>query len=50
LQYDQKFADKVRVKAIAGSGGNGCLSYRVDNYGPKKADGGSGGKGGSVYF
>jgi len=33
MQYDQKFADKVRVKALGGNGGNGCLSYHQENYG-----------------
>jgi GTPase len=38
------------VTAIGGNGGNGCLSYRQENYGSKLPDGGSGGKGGSVFF
>ena len=33
-----------------GTGGNGCISYSRENYGSKIPDGGSGGKGGDVYF
>ena len=50
MTYDQKFADKVRVFCIGGAGGNGCVSYQRENYGFKLPDGGSGGKGGDVYF
>ena len=50
MTYDQKFADKVRVWCLGGSGGNGCLSYFRENYGFKIPDGGSGGDGGDVYF
>lgn len=50
IQYDQKFADKVKVTAIGGNGGNGCLSYKQEHFGQKIPDGGSGGKGGSVFF
>lgn len=50
MQYDQKFADKVRVWCIGGIGGNGCVSYERENYGFKLPDGGSGGDGGDVYF
>lgn len=45
------FIDKARIYVAAGSGGNGCLSFRRDKYeefgGP---DGGDGGKGGDVYL
>jgi GTPase len=45
------FVDQVQVKVQAGSGGNGCVSfrreYRVPRGGP---DGGHGGNGGSIYF
>lgn len=43
--------DDVKIKVIAGSGGNGGNSRHV-NYGSGKtfADGGNGGHGGSVYF
>jgi GTP-binding protein len=50
MQYDQKFADKVRVWVEGGRGGNGCASYFRENYGTKIPDGGDGGIGGSVNF
>ena len=50
MQYDQKFADKVRVWCFGGDGGNGCVSHQRENYGFKIPDGGSGGHGGDVYF
>jgi GTP-binding protein len=41
------FIDKVRVLAVAGEGGNGCLSFLREKYmefgGPNGADGGKGG-------
>tara|TARA_B110000503_G_scaffold36278_1_gene59315 strand:+ start:32537 stop:33739 length:1203 start_codon:yes stop_codon:yes gene_type:complete len=44
-----KFVDEVSINVYAGSGGNGCLSFRREKYiergGP---DGGDGGDGGSV--
>ena len=46
-----QFVDEVLIKVTAGSGGNGCCSFRREKYiqfgGP---DGGDGGKGGSVYL
>lgn len=50
MTYDQKFADKIHVYVEGGTGGNGCISYSRENYGSKIPDGGSGGKGGDVYF
>lgn len=50
MQYDQKFQDKVRVWAFGGKGGDGSVAISRENYGTKMPDGGSGGKGGSVYF
>ncbi|NQU09671.1 GTPase ObgE [bacterium] len=45
------FIDKVRIRARAGDGGNGCVSFRREKYieygGP---DGGNGGKGGDVIL
>jgi GTPase len=45
------FADQAKIKIIAGSGGNGCSSFRkekdVNRGGP---DGGSGGSGGDIVF
>lgn len=45
------FVDRVQVKATAGNGGNGCMSFRRERYVPKGGpDGGDGGNGGSVIF
>ncbi len=45
-----RFVDEARITAIAGRGGNGCLSFRREKFlefgGP---DGGDGGRGGHVY-
>lgn len=45
------FVDKVKIRAKAGDGGNGCVSFRrekyVDRGGP---DGGNGGRGGNVVL
>jgi GTP-binding protein len=45
------FIDEVKIKVIAGSGGDGCTSYRrekgVPNGGP---DGGNGGRGSNIVF
>ena len=46
-----KFVDEVTVTAIAGRGGDGCLSFlRRANYSKGGPDGGNGGSGGNVYF
>jgi GTPase len=46
-----KFIDEVKIKLAAGKGGNGCVSFRREKYVPKGgADGGNGGKGGSVIL
>lgn len=45
------FADKVRIKLIAGKGGNGIVAWRREKYIPKGGPyGGNGGPGGSIIF
>ncbi len=46
-----KFVDEARISAIAGNGGDGCLSFRHEKYIPHGGpDGGDGGDGGSVIL
>lgn len=46
-----RFVDEVQIKVTAGSGGNGCASFRREKYIPKGGpDGGDGGRGGSIYL
>ena len=46
-----KFVDEAMITVTAGSGGNGCMSFRREKYIPKGGpDGGDGGDGGSVFL
>ncbi len=45
------FIDEVKLKLIAGKGGDGCTSFLREKYVPLGGpDGGNGGKGGSIIF
>lgn len=45
------FQDEVKLKVVAGKGGDGCTSFRREKYIPMGGpDGGSGGKGGDIIF
>jgi GTP-binding protein len=45
------FIDEVDLEVRAGDGGNGCMSFRREKYVPRGGpDGGTGGKGGSIFL
>lgn len=45
----KNFADRVKIKLAAGTGGNGCYSFYADKQVRKgQPDGGCGGKGGDI--
>jgi GTP-binding protein len=45
------FVDRVKIRIIAGSGGNGMIAFHREKYIDKGGpSGGDGGRGGSIYF
>jgi len=51
IRHEYKFVDRMRVKAISGKGGNGCLSFDRGPHKPRgPPSGGNGGSGGDVII
>ena len=51
VQHEYKFIDRIRVKAISGKGGDGCMSFDRQPSKPRgPPDGGNGGNGGDVMI
>ena len=45
------FVDRVKIRIIAGTGGNGMIAFHREKYIDKGGpSGGDGGRGGSIYF
>jgi GTP-binding protein len=50
VDFDRKYADRLRVYVKAGNGGNGSAALFRANYAQILPNGGDGGSGGNVYF
>src|SRR4051812_10358869 len=51
LYSSRVFVDRIKVQAVAGSGGRGSVSFRREKFVPKGGpDGGDGGRGGDIIL